>query len=205
MGKGNWITGAISGLVLGFISSLGGANASPILQGTSTSLTGINGIDVGGVLYNVAFQDGTCASVFGVCDTAHFSFTTQASATAASASLLSAIAGTPFDIMVGTVGCTNLGSCAMFTPFQADAFSFTAATAGNVFPSAFPGVPDLVGLSSGPISFDMTPVNAETWAVWSIAPTEVPEAATWAIMLIGLFGVAFVARKARRLSGLSAA
>src|SRR5215216_6317010 len=92
-------------------------SAAPILQGTATSLTGVSGIDVNGSLYDASFQDGFCTAVYGVCDSGHFTFTTQANATAASNALLAAIAGTYFDLNVGTVGCYATTFCEMYTPY----------------------------------------------------------------------------------------
>jgi hypothetical protein len=39
-----------------------------MLQVTGGILTGATGVNVGGTLYNVSFQDGTCAELFSGCD-----------------------------------------------------------------------------------------------------------------------------------------
>jgi PEP-CTERM motif len=77
---------------LGLAAAPQAANASPVLQiDGSGILTGVHDVLVGSTLYDATFADGTCAAVFGVCDAAHFTFTTPADALSASAALLAAI------------------------------------------------------------------------------------------------------------------
>lgn len=75
------------------------AVATVALQVNSSGVvTGATGVNVAGSLYDVNFVDGTCASVFGTCDSAHFAFTTDTSAVNASQALLDQVFVGPFAI-----------------------------------------------------------------------------------------------------------
>lgn len=53
-------------LVAGYLA--GGSTHAVMLQVTGGILTGATGVNVGGTLYSVSFQDGTCAELFSGCD-----------------------------------------------------------------------------------------------------------------------------------------
>jgi hypothetical protein len=97
--------------------------ATPVLQVDANGiLTGATGVNVAGTLYDVSFQDGTCISVFSGCDAvSDFTFT-QATASVASAALLSQVfvdgSSGQFDSNTAiTRGCTSERECDVFTPF----------------------------------------------------------------------------------------
>ncbi len=173
------------------------ANATPILQGTATTLTGINGLVVGSSTYNVSFVDGTCASVYGVCDAAHFTFGTQINANAAAQAILSAIAGTFFDTHVGTVGCTNVSGCQMFVPFGINASSnVVLGIAINLYSGS-----DLVSPNNTSQSTDTTSQSSNVYTVFSLAPaTEVPEPFTLSLFGAGIGGLAFIRRNRKKVA-----
>jgi hypothetical protein len=60
------------------------AQAASITLDANGILVGAKDVIVNGSLYDVAFLEGTCAEVFGVCDAANFAFTTESDANAAS-------------------------------------------------------------------------------------------------------------------------
>jgi PEP-CTERM motif len=116
------------------------AQASPVLQGNSTTLTGIQGLVVDGTAYDVTFVDGTCSGIYGACDAAHFDFQDSAVAKDAAISILAAIAGGYFDTNVGTVGCSSIIDCEMLVPYGTGTFGgqplFFTAAAFNLYTQA---------------------------------------------------------------------
>ena len=76
-------------LVVAIIAGSGSwVNAQPpapvLIIDATGGLLGATGVLVDGKFYDVDFVDGTCPDVFGVCDEAHFAFTTANTALAAS-------------------------------------------------------------------------------------------------------------------------
>jgi hypothetical protein len=55
-------------LTLACLAAPGFASAATLQVDAAGQLTGATGVDVGGVLYDVSFQDGTCVAVFDGCD-----------------------------------------------------------------------------------------------------------------------------------------
>ena len=86
-------------------------------------LVGASNVNVGGVLYDVEFVEGTCISVFAGCDAADdFAFTDLAAANVASQALLDQVfldvAAGNFDTdPTSTAGCTNATVCSAQTPY----------------------------------------------------------------------------------------
>jgi hypothetical protein len=188
----NLIRGTISGLVLFVGSALAPAVAAPILQGTPTSLTGVDGLVVGGNTYNATFVDGTCASVYGVCDVAHFTFTTAANALDAASAILAAIAGSYFDSNVGTVGCTLPTHCVMLIPYTIPAT--TVVYASNALG---PPLVDGTFIGAGDPNFDLSLSSQLVYVVFSEVTTEVPEPLTLTIFGLGLTGAVAMRRRMR--------
>ena len=104
-------------ITLGLIANP--AKAAMIWLWDGTELTGASNVDVGGTLYDVTFEDGTCIEVFSGCNDAaeDFAFTTSANAQLAAQALLDQVfldpnssgGGAPdhFDsIPDKTLGCT---------------------------------------------------------------------------------------------------
>jgi hypothetical protein len=174
-------------------------------------LTGARNVMVGGTPYDVGFVDGTCESVFGVCDVSHFMATDVASATLFSQALLDqvlidGIAGA-FDSLPSTIfGCgpaTRQNTiCIVMTPFGiilggslGTETRFSEAV--NWYPSGID--PDEIVTSSGLLAYDTsTPatdndLGRAVWAKWSA----VPEPSTLALLPLGLFGVFLVYRRKR--------
>lgn len=79
----------VGAAVLSMGLGVSAASAATLVVDGSGQLTGATGVDVGGTLYDVSFQDGTCVALFSGCDEASdFTFNTSISAILASQALL---------------------------------------------------------------------------------------------------------------------
>ncbi len=150
-------------------------NAAPTLIVDAVGqLRGAQGVDVGGVLYNVTFTEGTCAQVFGTCETSSFTFQTQNEALLASQALLDqvfldVVAQGAFDSNAAlTFGCDETTLCVALTayavlgPFN----EIGIANAQNRSPDQTD--PDRTdGLSDRPFAFNTGTNGFEVYAKWS--------------------------------------
>jgi hypothetical protein len=175
------------------------AMAATLTTNGSNQLTGITGLTVGSSTYNVEFVDGTCAAVFGGCDSlSDFTFQNQPDAHTAGDALLAAIVGSSFDTAPGTTfGCIGGASCFMLIPYGFDGLQVGSADAQGVFNGAASnsnathfGVPP---------STDLGTNNTLVWARFTAAAGAVPEPSSWAMMLLGFLGIGLAVR--RRMTG----
>ena len=182
-------------LGLGLVLAPLPAIATPVLEVDSSGiLTGVNDVLVDGSYYDVRFADGTCTSVYGVCDAAHFAFGTSASAVDASLALLSALdAPSDFD-ETKIYGCGSPGGCVMLTPFgtipgyTSLALLYDNTPVNTLFPDR------VIAPFQFGVDGDTGPLLALTWAVWTpTASVFEPSAVT--MLGVGLLALIFIRRR----------
>jgi hypothetical protein len=181
------------------------AQASPILVVDMNGiLMGATGVLVDGQSYDVEFVEGTCTEVFGVCDEAHFAFTTESTALAASRALLDVFLDVPglgnfdSDPML-TNGCFFPTNCWALTPYEIMGSNFLITQTLNasnepdgyfVHQANGPGLSIFGGTATEPI-YDSSEDFNGVFARWT---AQVPEPST--LLLLGAgFAVAAATRR----------
>jgi len=169
------------------------AHAAVLQINSSGILTGATGVNVGGALYDVTFVDGTCVGVFGVCDVAHFDFSSKPVAVAAAEALLDQVFINQFDTNTGlTYGCVPSLFCDVMTPYLvSDPNTVMSAAAFNGNEVDY--FDEVLGENTLFIGADTSQSNVRVWAVWSAAP----EPGTLALLGLGLAGLASVRRRTK--------
>jgi hypothetical protein len=161
-------------------------------------LVGAKNLSVLGNLYDVEFVDGTCAQVYGTCETSSFTFQTNESAIDASQALLDKVFIDEFDSNSSlTFGCTNkVIVCDAYTPFfalQGDVFLQTSS-AGN-WNGSGDGVGNRVFFQTSDLSTNRIFVYAR-WTGPVVTQEVVQDVSEPSIMsLILLFGASLITRK----------
>lgn len=141
-------------------------------------LHGAINVDVGGTFYDVEFLDGTCASIFGGCDSASdFVFQSLASATLAAQSILDLLLQ---DSVLGlfdndpalSFGCSST-QCNLDTPYAVESenssFRVFFAAATN-FEDSFGS--DRVTQSDYSNLLDITGFSHRVFAKWTLSDTQ---------------------------------
>ena len=184
---------AAAAVVLGLSGSAADALTVNVSGG---QLLGASDVDVGGLLYSVTFQDGSCAALYSGCDEASdFAFTTAAEAEAAAQALLDQVF---LDSAFGTfdsdpeltpgIESTTLG--VTLTPYAVTgttAFGFGTLNRGGT---------TLDSILSGTFSAtDVSTSTIFTYAVWIPTPVSAPVPLPPAVlMLLAALGAGFSTR-----------
>ncbi len=172
------------------------ANAAVTLTIQNGKLTGASGVVIGDRSYDVSFADGTCATVYGTCETKSFQFQTATTAKAAAQALLDQVfldgPGGNFDSSPGSIAGCSSSLCNAMIAYAADNRAFSIMAASNT-----DGAGDYVESGRFLLTYDSTPEVAQTFARFTPAAA-VPEPATWALMLAG-FGLTATALRRRRV------
>jgi hypothetical protein len=143
-------------------------------------LFGASNVDVGGVLYDVEFLDGTCIAVYDGCDSnSDFTFQTVGSASVAAQALLDQVFvdGAPgaFDTDPElSNGCSDTDFCFVDFPFEiAAGAAINVRVAINAAPPLLDSVAGING-APGSSGVDLSASSQDTWARWSLAVSPVP-------------------------------
>ena len=188
-----------------FITLWASSSQAAILNVVGGELFGASDVEVGGLLYDVEFIDGTCIALFGDCDElSDFPFSTALEAGAASLALLDQVF---IDGLLGDFesnlklinGCEESATpkCEAITPYD-----FSPIDPGIILYSAAINIP--IGTSGsdndaaviGRLMSDSSGTFGATsvYAIWSPV-TSVPEPAGIALFGIGLLGMMFTRRR----------
>jgi len=199
-------------LSLLLVVSLASATASAAtLNVVNGQLLGAQGVEIDGAIFDVAFLDGTCISLFSGCDqNADFAIVDFSQAKVAAQALLDQVfldvpGNGEFDSFSAlTNGCSDSFICTAYIPFGTGGAFFVAASATNVASI----VEDLTGT---PDSVDPDPVGpflatvstsgdqATTFAVFTlVTPAPVPLPASLPLLAAALACIRW--RKGRRVN-----
>jgi hypothetical protein len=194
----------------------GSTHAAPVLViDGSGKLAGAKGVTVGALgLFDVRFEDGTCAAVFGSCQGPDaFAFSTEGSALLASQALLDQVfldsVSGQFDSNPAlTVGCEadSRDFCGVLTPYPRTVSGQFFGVARNYGLRGLGA--DGAVMGGDPPNLDYGQFPFLTWAVWSPSPPtpdpggNVAEPGTLA--LLGVAGLALGWTQRRRRIGVAA-
>ncbi len=155
-----------------FISFFLSCMALPVFALT-ISPSGIVGIEVNGVLYDVAFEDGNCITVFSGCDDqSDFLFDVNTISDAVVA-LSEAVRGTIYDTDPSLIdGCDDSRLCNIRTPYAGFSDHVGSFAVVGVF-SNDTRLDSVSLVVNVPIDF-FQPNDGRVFAVWSVAAVPVP-------------------------------
>jgi hypothetical protein len=164
-----------------FTQSPSKAQATVIWQVTAGQLVGAKNIDVDGTLYDVSFQDGTCADVFSGCDSAtdDFAFTDSATAQLAAQALSDQVLidgeSGPFESVPSlTFGC-DLDTCLIWIPYEIVTSSTSTVVSSGLFRNSGSEAVDFAGtIFKQTASADLALSSGSVFAVFtpSVAVSE---------------------------------
>jgi len=158
----------LTAIALLLASSHGLAARAATLDVVDGELVGAFDVVVAGTLYDVSFEDGTCADLFDGCDeVSDFPFPTSSAANGASFALLAQVLLGAYDEDPElTRGCENLATCTLTTPYAPLApDSYQASGAVNEAGSSSDGLVFFQSLDG-----DSTGSPRYTFAVWTPVP-----------------------------------
>ena len=174
------------------------ASAAPILLVDNGILTGANGVDVGGTLYNVTFADGSCNSLFNGCVQSAFAFDTFADASQAAQALLDQVyvdssAGQFKSITSIIRGCVSESQCSSIIPYSlSETGAYVVWATNNASGSQF--------VSNWEFDYgawDSTNSPPIHYAIFQLAPpsADMPEPTSIALFGLAMAGLAFNRRR----------
>jgi hypothetical protein len=176
------------------------AYALSLVVDSNGILTGATGVSVQGVSYDLKFMEGTCATVFGLCDGAYLDLATQSSALAAASALIDQVLvndptlGYAFDTNPAlTRGCVFEPNCWFQIPYGVVGSNLLIAQAMNQSGND----PDIYQVFNSPFptSYDSSQDINGTFARF----TRVPKPSTFTLMVMGMVLLAGVAVRFRML------
>jgi len=185
-----------------FISNFVYAIPSLIID-SNGELTGARDVDVNGNMYDVDFQDGTCASLFGGCDDAGDLALSASDVDAATAALFSSVFVDSLDGNFDsdpslTMGCETPTLCSIITagyfladPFDPDSMDVVFSIGSNSDEEQLDDIiaPYTTDISAGG-DINTSAFDVSVFAVWSVATSSsVPEPSILGLMFIGLAGI----------------
>lgn len=164
-------------------------------------LVGATGIDIGGTLYDVSFEDGTFADLYsGVAPPFH---SNPGDASAFATALLGSVfqdlgtQATAFDSDPSlTHGCAGSDPCTAYIPWAPFLGQLAVTTANNHIDPAL----DAEGNAFAALAFDSSQSTGVTWAVFSVSQpvATVPEPSTYAMLLVGILMLAGFSPRSNR-------
>jgi len=175
------------------------ASAATLVTNPSGILLGATGVIVGNGEYNVSFRDSTCNGSFGGCnELSDFAFNSASDAMAAGNALLTQVLNGTFNTTPGKIsGCTDTSTCTSYIPYG--------------FDSANPNLVLIAGAQNRAVGNDsvhLTTISKTTnlnqrfghnFAVFTyVGAAPVPEASTWAMMVLGLGAIGGALRRRRK-------
>ena len=182
--------------------SAGSVSAATLIVDGNGILTGATGVTVGSNTYNVTFADGNCTSVYGgACSTSYFDFTNAADATSAGQALLDQVyldgPQGNFDTVTNKIfGCSYSGGCLTNIAYATNSSNALIARVSNT-PNETGDTVTTTTYNAAHTTANDVNINYARFIFTGAAVSDVPEPATWALM-VGGFGMIGAAMRRQR-------
>lgn len=196
----------LAATVAAFAGVAAEAPAAVLLVNDGGELTGAEGVDVDGTLYDVTFVDSSCGAIFGSCDALTvFNFATLNDAAAAAQALIdqvfvNGVLGNFDDVPSLTAGCTGVSECNAHVPYVVDGALVRTAVARN---NPLGVGSDFVGIGGVGVDIDLS-ISISTYAVFDAVPVgpdtpgaDVPAPGALLLLSFGLAGLGLATGRGR--------